>query len=104
MVNKGFTTLVSPPEYSSTFSDRLQSNINQGIINSNKDTSRIVIANVLASDVYVTHGLGHIPTEWYIVGKKAQVDLWESATVNNNPTQVIILVASAIATVKIKFI
>lgn len=55
------------------------------------------------TDTKVFHGLGHAVTEWTVLNKNANADVWQSTAANTHPELYIILQASAAVTARIRF-
>lgn len=85
---------------------RLQDNISDAVrkIENNIITNGVVVTGIAAvsgSDIQVNHGLNRIPVGFLTIDSNAQVTVWQSTTVNNFKTKMLLLRASATATISL---
>jgi hypothetical protein len=59
------------------------------------------IAVVSGSDIQVNHGLNRNPVGFLMIDSNAQVTVWQSTTVNNFKNKMLLLRASATATINL---
>lgn len=103
-----FKTLQSTTQESMGYLiDTVQANVSQVVNQMNKigltDTTIINGVSVSTSDTVVNHNLGRKHNGWWVVGKNAACDVFESSSNNPSPTTSIILRATSSATISLIF-
>ena len=85
--------------------NRVEANIDNLVTQLNKSitSGNIVTANILTTDTKVQHGLGRPVIGWFVIDKNANLDVWQSTTINEIPSLQILLKATIPARVKIYF-
>lgn len=85
-----------------TIQQNVQASIGELSKSPELNASYIELTTAADTDLIVNHLLGRAFQYYEVVRKSAAVDVWDSSTVNNNPTKQLILRASGTVTITLK--